>query len=51
MIKISGVFEAYWNDENCDLGYITSDNNPADVYTKVKNCDALNQIVLRLNAF
>lgn len=40
MIDILAVREAFSNHDISDVGYATSDNNPADSFKNVKNFDA-----------
>lgn len=46
MIDISVVRQAYDREEISNVGFVRTKDNPADAFTKVCDCDALNQIVL-----
>jgi Reverse transcriptase (RNA-dependent DNA polymerase) len=44
MIDITAVREAYFKQEISDVGFVRTKNNPADAFTKVGKCDALEYI-------
>ena len=45
MIDISAVREAYGKQEISDVGFVTTKNNPADAFTKITYCEALQSII------
>ena len=45
MIDICALREAYASQEISDVGFIATKNNPADAFTKVTKCQALQHIV------
>ena len=45
MIDVQAVRNGYDKQENSDIGFIRSHNNPADAFTKVGPCAILDQIL------
>ena len=45
MIDIKDVRESYENHLISNVGFVRSEDNPADAFTKPKHCDALNRIM------
>ena len=45
MIDISAVREAYGKQEISDFRFVTTKNNPADAFTKITYCEALQSII------
>jgi len=45
MIDIKDVRNAYDENKISNVGFVRSPDNPADGFTKVQTCDALNRIM------
>lgn len=45
MIDIQAVRNGYDKQEISDIGFVRTQNNPADGFTKTAKCEALNEIL------
>ena len=45
MIDIKDVRESYESQKISNVGFVRSEDNPADAFTKSKHCDALESIL------